>query len=89
MPLITAQYHYLECGERVDNVLDTTCGARSPGQWHDKDAMEAGALELGWARHGKDFRCPAHSTVVEEPAKPARQRVKSVEIAPPATEHVA
>lgn len=76
MTLVSTQYHALSCNGRVDNIVSPVCGAKSPGAWRDAEAMEASAVELGWARHGKGHLCPACAATQEVKPEATEEPVK-------------
>ena len=77
----TAQYHYLICTARIDNIVEGTCGKRSPGKWHDGELLEKEMEQRGWTR-GKGWTCPECSTpaAAVESEKPKRQSRGKAEV---------
>lgn len=89
MTFIENIYHSLACNARIANATQPTCGFRSDGMWHDREAMLAEAKGLGWTESGRGHLCPEHSrqaagtetAAVEAPAarKPRRKADTTVE----------
>lgn len=78
MTLQTQHYHFLTCNGRVDNIVDSTCGAKSPGEWRDAELMEEKAIKLGWTKVARGHLCPSCSAAEStEKAAPAKSRAKA------------
>lgn len=58
MTLVSTPYYSLACNGRIDNLVNPSCPAVSPGGW-DAEKMELVATERGWRAHGKGHLCPA------------------------------
>lgn len=58
MSLVSTPYFNLACNGRIDNLVNPSCPAVSPGGW-DAEKMELAASERGWRPHGKGHLCPA------------------------------
>lgn len=81
MTLVSTPYHNLACNGRIDNLVNPSCPAVSPGGW-DAEAMEKAAVERGWRPHGRGHLCPACGIAqeardvagTEAAAEPAKRR---------------
>ena len=73
MTLVATPYHNLACNGRIDNLVNPSCPAVSPGSW-DAEKAEQTALERGWRRHGKGGHlCPACGALQDEKEAPSAE----------------
>lgn len=73
MAIRSNTYYWLECTNRIDNIVAGECGTRSPGAWGDQDAMELVAIERGWVKTGRGHSCPTCAASELSAVKPARK----------------
>lgn len=72
MPTHTAQYHWISCSAKTNNLFQPTCAQTSDADFGELDAVIASALQNGWSRtpNGKEFLCPMHKD--SSPARKVR-----------------